>query len=199
MLVPPEECGDLPPGHPEWDPDHHCPKYRMVTVEMQKEWIEAEKKANNLFVEDEPVLDPQMKALTMIPTLDLIPPNGWWFDNKQDAKAFVTAVARVSNVSVNVVGRTSGGGRLYRFILKVLECCRVRKEKEEGSRPLSLQERRDRHWRAVIKESPIARDFSPELVSHITLSEYKSSLTAPRLSCLCELLDCITFGSVPSC
>lgn len=171
MLEPPENVGDLPPGHPDWDPDLHCPKYRVISVQMQKDERDAEKRRNNQFMDDEPICEPQKKALTIIPTLDLIPPNGFWFDSDKDAEAFIKAVARVSDRSVDVVGKTSAGTRLYSFLDKVFMLKGVRKEKQKGALDVSLQERRDRHWRAVIKESPLARDFTPELVSHVTLSK----------------------------
>lgn len=170
-MMTPEEANDIAPGRPGYDPDLHCPKYRVISVQMQLDAIEADKKHHGLFLEEEPVSEPQKRAVMMIPTLDLIPPHKYWFDSDKDAETFIKAVARVSDVSVHIVGRTSTGGRLYQFLNKVADYRYVREEKEEGSPPLSLQERRRKHWCAVIKEAPLARDFSPELVSHITLSK----------------------------
>lgn len=171
VLEPPENCGDLPTGHPNWDPDLHCPKYRVISAEMQKEAKKEEKRSYKEFVDDEPIYEPQKKALGMIPTLDLIPPNGFWFDSDKDAEAFITAVARVSDVSVDIVNRKITGRRLYQFLNKVSMLRGEREETKKGAPDVSLQERRDRHWRAVIKEAPLARDFTPELVSHVTLSK----------------------------
>lgn len=195
VLIPPDETGDLPLDG--YDPDYHCPKYRVITVAMQIAMIKEEKKADGSFLYDEPVLEPQKKAVDMIPTGDLIPPVGSWFDSEDDAKAFVTAVARSCDVSVNVVHMWWTGWSLYQFLNKASEFLysRSRKKNEDEWRSLSLQERRDKLWRIVIKESPLARDFTPELASHVLLSEYKpASLTAHRPSCFRDLEHNHYFG-----
>ncbi|KAI7775052.1 hypothetical protein LA080_007434 [Diaporthe eres] len=47
LAISPEELGEYPEGHPKHDPDYDCMKFRVITVEMQKEEEIAEKKLYN--------------------------------------------------------------------------------------------------------------------------------------------------------
>lgn len=165
--ISPEELGEYPEGHPKHDPDYDCMKFRVITVEMQKAEAIAEKKLYNEFV-DEPVQEPQKLAWASIPKNNLCIPFKW-FDYDSDAAAFIKAIARANNVGVHCFGRTTTGSSLCSFLDAVLEHRHLRMKKEEDPPNMTLQERRIRHWKAVIAESCVARDFTLRLVRHVTL------------------------------
>lgn len=167
MLLTPEEANDIPAGHPGYDPDLHCDKYRVISVEKQKQQRLADKKLHNEFV-DEPVQEPQRRVWMLIPKTNLCIPIKW-FDYDDDAAAFIKALARVTNKAVDCVGRTSMGFTLCVFMDSVMRNRHLRMKKEDDPPHMSLQERRVRHWQAVISESSFARDFTVRLVRHVTL------------------------------
>ncbi|KAK7700355.1 hypothetical protein SLS64_010963 [Diaporthe eres] len=165
--ISPEALGEYPEGHPKHDPDYDCQKFLVITVEMQKEEEIAEKKLYNQFVE-EPVQEPQKRVWISIPKTNLCIPHKW-FDYDSDAAAFIKAVAKANNVGVHGFGRTTTGTSLCSFLNAVLEHRHLRMKKEEDPPNMTLQQRRVRHWKAVIAESCVARDFTLRLVRHVTL------------------------------
>lgn len=165
--ISPEELGEYPEGHPKHDPDLDCKKFRVITVEMQKEEEIAEKKLHNEFVE-EPIQEPQKRVWALIPKNNLCIPSKC-FDYDSDAAAFIIAVARVNNTAIDYIGKSATGRALCVFLDAVLEHRHLRMKKEEDPPNMTLQERRIRHWKAVIAESCVARDFTLRLVRHVTL------------------------------
>lgn len=134
---------------------------------MQEEQEIAEKKLHKQFVE-EPVQDPEWRAMFLIPKTNLrIPYNWFWYES--DAAAFIRAVAKANNVGVHNLGKSTTGTSLRRLMNAVWENRDLRMKKEEDPPRMSLQERRDRHWEAVIDCSSVARGFSLRLVRHVTL------------------------------
>lgn len=165
--VPPEELGELPWGHPDHHPDLHCTKYRFISPKMQEEQEIAEKKLYKQFVE-EPVQDPEWRAMFLIPKTNLrIPYN--WFWHSSDAAAFIRAVAKANNVGVHTLGKSTMGTSLLRLMNVVWERRDLRMKQEEDPPRMSLQERRDRHWEAVTDGSSVVRGFSLRLIRHVTL------------------------------
>ncbi|KAK2609663.1 hypothetical protein N8I77_003154 [Diaporthe amygdali] len=166
--IPPEELDEKGPGHPNWDPDLECAKLRVISIKKQEQEQIAEKKRNNEYT-DEPVIEPQKRALKLIPKQDLLLPSRW-FDNDEDAEAFIIAACKGNNAAVDALGRTRTSNALLQFLRTVYGLRGQRKENKEDASPrLSLQELRDRHWQAVVEESSFARDFSPHLARHVTL------------------------------
>lgn len=165
--ITPEALGEYPEGHPEHDPDYDCQKFRVITVAMQKEEKIAEKKLHNEFVEEH-VQEPQKRVLESIPKSNLCVPYKW-FDYDSDAVVFVIAIARVNNMAVDCFGKSATGRALCIFLDAVLEHRHLRMKKEEDPPNMTLQDRRIRHWKAVIAESCVARDFTLRLVRHVTL------------------------------
>lgn len=134
---------------------------------MQEEEELAEKKLYKQFVE-EPVQDPEWRAMFLIPKTNLrIPYN--WFWHASDAAAFIRAVAKANNVGVHTLGKSTMGTSLLRLMNVVWENRGLRMKKEEDPPRMSLQKRRDRHWEAVINGSSVVRGFSLRLVRHVTL------------------------------
>lgn len=167
VAIPPEELGEYPEGHPKHDPDYDCMKLRVITVEMQKAEEIAEKRLYNEFV-DEPVQEPQKRVWATIPKNNLCIPFKW-FDYESDAAVFAIAVARVNNVAVDCFGKPSMCRSLCSFLDSVLQHRHLRMKKEDDPLNMTLQDRRIRHWKAVIAESCVARDFTLRLVRHVTL------------------------------
>ncbi|KAG6358054.1 hypothetical protein INS49_013938 [Diaporthe citri] len=138
--IDPGELGEYPEGHPKHDPGYDCKKFRVITVEMQKAELIAEKKLYNEFVE-EPVQEPQKRVWALIPKNNLCIPFKW-FDYESDAAVFVLAVARVNNMAIGCAGKSATGRALCSFLDSVLEHCHLRMKKEEDPPNMTLQERR---------------------------------------------------------
>jgi hypothetical protein len=94
-----------------------------------------------------------------------------WFDNDIDAEKFAKAVARTHDRSIHRVGRESTRSSLCR-LLDAVSKHRGLRIRNKGDPPrMSLRERCDRHWQAVIDDSSLARDLnSQRLVRHVTLT-----------------------------
>lgn len=172
--ITPERVGDYPWGHPEHDPDLHCTKFLVVTEDMQEEEKIAEKKLYKQFV-DEPIHGPDWRTMFLIPKTNLRIPHKW-FDYDSDAAAFIRAVARANNVGVHTLGKSTTGNSLCMFIDVVWKYRHLRMKKEEDPPRMSLQERRIRHWKAVMDESSIATLFTLRLVRHVTFMLVGASL-----------------------
>lgn len=165
--VSPEELGEPTPGQPGYDADLHCLKLRVITPEMQEQERIEDKKRHGQFV-DGPVQDAQERLLSLISKNNLRLPCKW-FDNDSDAEIVFKAVARAYNVSFDCLGKTTMTASLCR-LLDVVWKHRGLRMRNKGDPPrMSHQERRIRHWQAVIDESSLARLFSQRLVRHVTL------------------------------
>lgn len=172
--ITPERLGEHPPGHPDYDPDLDCTKFRVISEKMQEDERTAEKKLHNQFV-DEPIKDPESRTMFLIPKTNLRIPYKW-FDNVSDAATFIRVVARANNVGVQILGKSATGTSLRMFIDVVWKHRHLRMKKEEDPPRMSLQERRIRHWKAVMEESCIAKHFTLRLVRHVTLMLVGASL-----------------------
>lgn len=165
--ISPEELGEPSHGDPDYDPDLHCTKLRLITPEMQEQERTEEKKRHGQYV-DGPVQDAQERLSSLISKNNLRLPCKW-FDNDSDAEIVFKAVARAYNVSFNRLGQTTVTASLCR-LLDVFWKHRGLRMRNKGDPPrMSHQERRNRHWQAVIDESSVARLFSQRLVRHVTL------------------------------
>lgn len=164
--VTPARLGEPALGEDGYDPDLHCQKFYFISDEMQKEEEIAEKKLNKQFVE-EPIKDPEWRAMFLIPKTNLrIPVN--WFDYASDAAAFIRAAAKCNDVGVYSLGKAATGTTLCIFMDVAWKHRHLRVKKEEDPPCMSLQERRTRYWKAIIHESSLARDFTLRLVRHVT-------------------------------
>lgn len=134
---------------------------------MQEEQEIAEKKLHNLFV-DEPVEDAQKRVWTAIPKTNLCIPVKW-FDYDSDAEDFIKAVARANNIAVHCFGRTTASRSLCMLLDVVSRNLPLRMKKEEDPPSMTLQDRRIRHWKAIIEQSSIARYLNVRLVRYVTL------------------------------
>ncbi|KAG8157683.1 hypothetical protein KVR01_012345 [Diaporthe batatas] len=166
-LLDPRELGEPHYGAEGFDVDLHGPKYKRITPQMQEQERLDERRRNGLYF-DEPVHDAQNRLLDLIPKNNLcIPLN--WFHFESDAEKVFKAAARTHDVAINRVGTTRLTTCLCMF-LGVVSKHRDLRLRGKGDPPhMSLQERRERHWQAVIDESSFARDFSQRLVRHVTL------------------------------
>lgn len=165
--ITPERLGEPALGQEGHDPDLHCMKLEFISPQMQKEEMIAQQKLNKQFV-DEPVNEPQTLAVFLIPKTNLrIPFN--WFDYDSDAAAFIKGVARCQNVGVHTLGKSRMGTSLCIFLDTVWRHRHLRMKSENDPPSMGLQERRIRHWKAIIDESSLARGFTLRLVRHVIL------------------------------
>lgn len=166
-LLDPRELGEPRYGAEGFDIDHHGPKYLVVTPEMLERERIAERRRNGLYFDD-PVHHAQKRSLDLIPKNNLCIPYKWFFEDGDAEKVF-KAAARAHDIGVNRLGTTSLTNSLS-MLLDVVSKHRGLRMKNKGDPPcMSLQQRRSRHWQAVIDESAFARDFSQGLVRHVTL------------------------------
>lgn len=134
---------------------------------MQEQQRLADKKLHNMFV-DEPVQDAQRRVWASIPKTNLCIPFNW-FDYETDAAAFLTAVAKANNVAAHCVGRMTMGGSLCLLMDSVMKHRHLRMKKDDDPPQMSLQDRRFRHWKAVIDNCCIVKGLTVRLVRHVTL------------------------------
>lgn len=167
VLIDPQELGEPHHGAEDHDMDLHCEKYKRTTPEMREQERIAERRRNGLYFDD-PVHNAQKRLVDLIPKNNLRIPYKWFFDDGDAEKVF-KAAAKAHDIAVYRLSTTS----LTRSLSMLLECIsrhRGLRMKNKGDSPrMSLQERRNRHWQAVIDESAFARDFSQGLVRHVTL------------------------------
>lgn len=178
--ISPEELGELASGNPDWDPDLHCMKLRVITPQMQEQERIEEKKRHGQFV-DEPVCDPQEILLNVIPRNNLrIPFHSGWFDYDSDAELFYKAVAQINDIDLGRLGRETMGRTLNMFLDVVFKHRGLRMRNKGDPPHMSHQERRNRHWQAVIDESSLARLFSQRLFAMSPSCSYKHTSASPN-------------------